>query len=234
MQPELEQMLILQDKDQHLRRLRLELKKLPAEEERAKAKLAGDTQAVQAARETVQHNEVAVKNLELQIQTRRDTITKLKIQQFETRKNEEFKAIGHEIERYTAEVGRLEDDELALMEKGESLKAAHAAAVAGLKATESLVAEELGRIGERRNNLNGQAAEFETVRAAQAAKLPEELLERYDRIFQHRGDAAVVPLEHGVCGGCHMKVTASCVATAKTKRVLTTCPNCARFVYLGD
>jgi predicted nucleic acid-binding Zn-ribbon protein len=234
MLPELEQLLILQDKDQHLRRLRLELKKLPGEEERARAKLAGDTEAVRVAKEAVQQNEVAVKNLELQIQTRRDTITKLKIQQFETRKNEEFQAIGHEIERYTAEVSRLEDEELALMEKGEVLKSAHAAAVAGQKATESLVEEELGRIGERRSNLQGQAAEFEAVRLAQSAKLPGELLERYDRIFQHRGDAAVVPLEHGVCGGCHMKVTASCVATARTRKVITTCPNCARFVYLGD
>ena len=37
MLPEIEQLLILQDKDQHLRRLRTELKKMPADADAAKA-----------------------------------------------------------------------------------------------------------------------------------------------------------------------------------------------------
>jgi len=234
MLPELEKMLILQDKDQHLRKLRLEVKKLPAEEERAKAKLAGDTEALRVAKEATQLNEVAMKNLQLQIQTRRDTIVKLKIQQFETRKNEEYQALGHEVERYAADVARLEDDELVLMEKGEGLKATQEAAAAALKATETLVQDELGRLVERRTNIASQVEEFEGLRTGLAAKLVPELLEQYDRIFKNRGDAAVVPLRHGVCGGCHMKVTAGCVATAKVGKILNNCPNCGRYVYLDE
>ena len=86
MLPEIEQLLILQDKDQHLRRLRAEIKKMPADAEAAKGRLASATAAVTAAKEEFNLNEVAIKNLELQIQTRRDTIVKLKTQQFETRK----------------------------------------------------------------------------------------------------------------------------------------------------
>jgi predicted nucleic acid-binding Zn-ribbon protein len=183
MLPELEKMLIIQDKDQHLRKLRLEVKKLPAEEERAKAKLAGDTEALRVAKEATLLNEVAMKNLQLQIQTRRDTIVKLKIQQFETRKNEEYQALGHEVERYTADVARLEDDELVLMEKGEGLKATQEAAAAALKATETLVQDELARLVERRTNIASQVEEFEGLRTGLAAKLVPELLEQYDRIF---------------------------------------------------
>ena len=101
MLPELEQLLILQEKDQHIRRLKLDLKRLPADQERAKSNLAADTEAVRAAKERVQLNEVAMKSLELQIQTRKDTIARLKVQQYETRKNEEFAALGHEVVRYT-------------------------------------------------------------------------------------------------------------------------------------
>ena len=76
-----------------------------------------------AAKKAVQENEVAMKNLEIEIETRNDSIAKLKIQQYETKKNEEFRAMGTEIERYGNEVRELEDQELELMEKGETLKA---------------------------------------------------------------------------------------------------------------
>jgi predicted nucleic acid-binding Zn-ribbon protein len=143
---------------------------------------------LRVAKEATLLNEVAMKNLQLQIQTRRDTIVKLKIQQFETRKNEEYQALGHEVERYTAEVARLEDDELVLMEKGEGLRATQEAAAAALKATEALVEDELARLVERRTNSAAQTAEFEGLRDGLAAKLVPELLEQYDRIFKNRGD----------------------------------------------
>ena len=142
MLPELEQLLILQEKDQHIRRLKLDLKRLPADQERAKENLASVTGAVRAAKEKVQHNEVAIKNLELQIQTRKDSIARLKVQQYETRKNEEFAALGHEVERYGREVTKLEDDELVLMEKAEVLKAELAEHQQALAATQARVDEE--------------------------------------------------------------------------------------------
>src|SRR5687768_4503039 len=96
MLPEIEQLLILQDKDQHLRRWRADVKKMPADADAAKARLASAKANLTQAREAVQANEVAIRNLELQIQTRRSTIVRLKTQQFETRKSEEFAALAHE------------------------------------------------------------------------------------------------------------------------------------------
>ncbi|HWB03751.1 MAG TPA: C4-type zinc ribbon domain-containing protein [Verrucomicrobiales bacterium] len=234
MLPELEQLLILQDKDQHIRRLKLDLKRLPAEQERANGKLAGDTEAVRAAKERVQLNEVAIKNLELQIQTRRDTIAKLKVQQFETRKNDEYTALGHEVERYTKDVTSLEDDELVLMEKAEGLKADFSERQKDLAATQTRVNEELQKITERQKNVTAQLAEFEGVRKGLAEKTDPDLLERYDRIFNHRGDAAIVELQAGICRGCHMKVTPACISAAKADKTLVTCSNCGRFVYLAE
>ncbi len=234
MLPELEQLLILQEKDQHIRRLKLDLKRLPAEQERAKAKLASDTEAVRAAKERVQLNEVAMKNLELQIQTRKDTIAKLKIQQYETRKNDEFAALGHEVVRYGADVTALEDQELVLMEKAEVLKAELTKCQEALASTTALVNDELARISEREGNVTTQLAEFTVVRKSLADKADPDLVERYDRIFNHRGDAAVVELQGGICRGCNMKVTPACINAAKAEKSLVTCPNCGRLVYFTD
>src|SRR5205809_6856150 len=63
------------------------------------------------------------KKLELDVGTRTETISRLKTQQYQTRKNDEFQAIGDEIERYENEIRKIEDEELELMVEAEKLKA---------------------------------------------------------------------------------------------------------------
>lgn len=233
MLPELEQLLIIQDKDQTLKRLNLELKRLPLEQERVKQKLASDTERVKSAKSKMQENEVAIKNLQLQIGTRRESIARLKVQQFETRKNDEYSALGNEIVRYQGDVTKLEDSEIELMEKAEELKAAIDEAQQSLAETQESVDRELKQLTERITNVSSQIKEFQGLRDALSTKVEETLMETYDRIWKHRGDAVVVPIEGSVCGGCHMKVAPSVLIGIKNEKTLVNCSNCGRLVYLA-
>ncbi|HEY8991486.1 MAG TPA: hypothetical protein VIM46_05890, partial [Luteolibacter sp.] len=142
-------LLVLQDRDRRLLNLAKELERLPQEEARAKAKLAGDQAAVAKASEAVKANELAVKKVELDAETRRNTIARLKIQQFETRKNDEYTALGHEVKRYEAEVDVLETRELELMDESDRLRGVLAEAEAALKKTQGFVDEDLAAVAER-------------------------------------------------------------------------------------
>src|SRR4051812_26783769 len=62
------------------------------------------------------------KKLELDVGTRNESIARLRTQQYETRKNDEFSAMGREIERYQQEISVLEDRELELMEEADQVK----------------------------------------------------------------------------------------------------------------
>lgn len=234
MLPELTQLLILQDQDQALKRLQNDLKRLPADEERARQKLLSDTNAVQLARQKLQENEVATKNLQLQIGTRKETISRLKVQQFETRKNDEYTALGNEVVRYGQEISTLEDQEMDLMEKAEALKTVVAATQEELAACQKLVDAEIAQLHARLTNVKAQASEVQTKRDALAAAVEEDLLETYSRIWKHRGDAVVVPIEGSICRGCNMKVAPAVLVGVKAQRELTTCSNCGRLVYLGE
>jgi hypothetical protein len=67
---------------------------------------------------------------------------------------------------------------------------------------------------------------------AEAEKaVPEEVLTRYRRILQSKGDVALVPVDHGSCGGCHMKLTTQTVNNARREDALAACENCGRLVY---
>jgi hypothetical protein len=122
---EVRALLILQDRDRRLIALAKDLEKLPQDEARAKSKLANDEAAVARAHAALMDCELRLKRLELDAGTRKTTITRLKIQQFETRKNEEYQALGHEIVRYEKDLDNLETRELELMEEMDTLRAAH-------------------------------------------------------------------------------------------------------------
>ena len=62
------------------------------------------------------------KKLELDVGTRTESIARLKTQQYQTRKNDEFQALGHEIERYENEIRKIEDEELELMVQADKIK----------------------------------------------------------------------------------------------------------------
>jgi predicted nucleic acid-binding Zn-ribbon protein len=233
MLPEIETLLVLQDRDQKLRRLQQDLRRMPQDAANARQRLAEHEAALQSAKQATADNELAMKKLELDIDTRKTTISRLRTQQFETRKNEEYRALDHEIERYGQEIVKLEDSELVLMEKAEELKKRVAAASAALVSTRALVEEELAHIAERGTNVDEQLSRLEHERAEIAAKIEEQLLLRYERIFEKKAPA-VVPMNNGICGGCHMKLVAATVTTVKGLKVLTSCENCGRILYLGE
>jgi predicted nucleic acid-binding Zn-ribbon protein len=233
MQKTVEKLLVIQERDQKIRDFNKELERLPGEEEQARARLADDTAAVGAAKKAIQENEIGMKNFELDIDTRKDTIMKLKKQQFETRKNEEFAALGSEITRYGDEVTKLEDSELELMELGETLAAILKDAEEKLAATQSLVDEELAAIAERKKNSEARIADIKTDRAQHVEGIEDEDdLEFYEAIFKKKGDAAIVPLQHDEnCGGCHMKLIKDTVIKARAGKEITQCEQCGRILF---
>jgi len=228
---EIETLLILQDRDQKLRNLQIDLDRIPGEEDAARIRLAGDEKRTADAKAAVQANEVAMKNLELDIQTRQDSMAKLKVQQFETKKNEEFHRMGEEIENYAAEVTKLEDSELELMELGETLQATLDETKVKLEASQTLVDEELAALEKRRQNCKAQIADLQEERTGIVARLDEDIISIYDRLFAGKGASAVVPLEDGQCKGCHMKVIKSTEMSARAEKDVTHCENCGRIVY---
>jgi uncharacterized protein len=229
---EVRALLILQDRDRRLTGITKELEKLPHEEARAKTKLSGDEAAVATAREALRQAELQVKKIELDAETRRTTIKRLKLQQFETRKNDEFHALGHEVERYAKELDDLETQELEAMEEVDRVRAILAGAEAAHGKTSVLIAQDLAGLAERRSRLEADLAEARAARDAQATQAPEDLMPLYDRLMRTKDGMALAPLREGRCGGCHMKLIPSTAIKVQSETELTRCEDCGRILYL--
>lgn len=231
---EVRALLILQDRDRRLLALAKDLEKLPLDEARAKTRLNADEAALKTAHSELMDCELRLKRLELDAGTRRTSIQRLKTQQFETRKNEEYQALGHEVTRYEKEVDSLETRELELMEEMDGLRAAEKAAEAALVHTRTLIDEDLASIAERRVRITTECEEIRAERERLAVQVPESIIPLYLRLMKTKEGMAIAPMLDAKCGGCHMKLIASTVVGVQSAKELTRCDNCGRILYADE
>jgi predicted nucleic acid-binding Zn-ribbon protein len=231
---ELEQLLILQDRDQKIRQIRTEIETVPLRRNSLEAQLAASKASVETLKQRARQMEVDRKKLELDVGTRTDTISRLKTQQYQTRKNDEFQAIGHEIERYEKEILKIEDEELELMVLADKVKADLAEEEKKAAAVQNSIARQTADLEEKSKALESQLQTLTRERSELAGKIDEDLLASFERLFKSKGDAAVVAIEHGVCTGCHMKVTTATAAQVKAGKEIVSCENCGRILYFAE
>ena len=228
---EIEQLLTLQDREQKIRQVEAELRSLPQERKMLEAQGTAAAANLEAAKQRARHLEVEKKKLEIDVGTRNDTIARLRTQQYETRKNDEFAAIGREIERYQKEISTIEDQELELMEQADQLKAQLAAEEKQTANAKESIARQVANLESKETTLNARLVELKKERGDLSARTDEDLLDRFNRLFASKGDAAVVALEHDVCTGCHMKVTTQTAVRVKGGKEIVSCEQCGRILY---
>ena len=229
---EIESLLVLQERDQRILSLEEDIKRIPNSKEQAKQRLANDNELVANAKKAVQENEVAIKNLELDIGTRKNTLDRLKVQQYETKKNDEFTALENEIARYNQEVDELETKELELMENADMLRVDLDKAEAALALTQGMVDEEIAQLDQRANEVKAQHEEVRNERAKLASAVDADLLSLYERLMSSKGGDAIVSAEKSQCHGCHMKVVPATMIKVQAEKEVTQCENCGRILHL--
>ncbi|MGI8957820.1 MAG: zinc ribbon domain-containing protein [Chthoniobacterales bacterium] len=234
MQVELEQLLILQDRAQKIRQVEAELKSLPLERKSLDAQVAAASATLETTKDRARHIEVEKKRFELDVGTRNESIARLKTQQYETRKNDEFSAMGREIERYQKEISDLEDKELELMEQADTLKAQISVEEKQAATAKESIAKQVVNLDSKQAALSARLEDLKKEREELAAQVEEDLLDRFNRLFASKGDAAVVALEHEFCTGCHMKVTTATSVRVKGGLEIVSCEQCGRILFLGE
>jgi uncharacterized protein len=229
---ELEQLLILQDRQQKIRQIENEIKTLPLQRKHLESQLLESAASLEVIKQRARQVEIDRKKLELDVGTRSESITRLKTQQYQTRKNDEFQAMGHEIQRYEDEIRKLEDQELELMEQVDKLKAEVAVEEKKAAASKDSITRQTNDLGEKSKALEARLQELSKERTELAERIDEDLLNRFERLFASKGDSAIVAVEHGVCTGCHMKLTAATVNAAEAGKEIVSCEQCGRILFV--
>lgn len=230
--PAVTQLLVIQDRDRKLRQLKIELKNAPLEKKAMDTRLATASATLEASKLKAKEIEVKRKELENEVRAREDRIGKYEQQKLGTKKNDEYQAYDHAIESLRKEIAGIEDKEMDLMEAAEAQKPIIAAAEKEAADTRALVQRQIADIEAKVIAIEAQVAEIQADRDKLASAVDEELLDDYQRLFERKDALAVAALVNEVCQGCHVKSQTHIVNSVKAAKVVTTCLNCARILYL--
>jgi predicted nucleic acid-binding Zn-ribbon protein len=232
--PTVEALLVLQERDSRVAALTNELEAAPRQIAAVDAELAARTAKFDELKLRTRQIEADRKKIDLDVQTKQAAIARYKSQQQQTRKNEEFSALNHEIEHAEKDISVLEDSELELMEAYDKGLAAVAEAQKELLVFSDRAKQKKAELEKRSAALASDLIGAEEKQEAAEKTVPEDVLARYRRILKSKRDVAIVPIRGGACGGCHMKLTSQTVLSAKAAEKLVSCENCGRLVYWGE
>jgi uncharacterized protein len=227
----IEKLLILQDRDRKIHRVQQELAQIAPERENLRSRASTTQTQLDAAKSRVRHIESERKQRDLEVEAKKTQIEKYANQQLQTRKNEEYKALAHEIEMAKEAIFKIEDQEIVLMEQAEVAQQEVIRATLEANEAKKLADGQIAELGQREENFKKELAALQQGRTELAAAVDELARNRYDRILKSKGDNAVVGIDHGVCGGCHMKLQQQLIVSCQAQKEIVTCSSCGRILY---
>jgi predicted nucleic acid-binding Zn-ribbon protein len=209
-----------------------EIRDIPQRKSDIEAQLAGSIQKLETACDSRKHTEASLKELELEVESLKEQITKYQQQQMEAKTNDQYRAFVKEIGVVEQQVKELEDKEIALMEDLEKGKAIEDECEERLATERAGIADELAELDDRAAALNERLEGMKQDRQRAAEQCDKGLLQKYSRIMNNKRDFAVVMVEPGGhCGGCHMKLPPQVTNDARNPTKIVACNFCGRIVY---
>jgi hypothetical protein len=227
----IERLLVLQDRDRKILRTRAELADIEPQRRLVLARLDGIRGKLKAAKDSANHLESQRKQLELDVEAQKQQINRYSGQQSLTKKNEEYRALMHEIGTCRAAISQLEDRQLELMERIEQAQREAVAYARELADLEREVNAKTAELAAREIGLKQELGDLVAGRGGVASSVEPVPLARYERLLKHKGENVVVGIHRGVCGGCHMRVPVQIFVTCQADEGVVTCPNCGRILY---
>ena len=227
----IEKLLILQDCDRRILRAQTELAGIAPQRAATQTKLNSATANLDDTKLRGKKIESERKKLELEVDAKKLLIEKYAGQQLLTRKNEEYRALAHEIDGCKEVIAKLEDGQLEFMEQADTIAREVSVATRMSAEIKKEADTAVSALAEMEVSLRKQLDEVLARRGDLASAVEETVLHRYERLFKQRGGSVLVGIDHAVCGGCHMKLPAQVLISCRTAAEINACPHCGRILY---
>lgn len=229
--PDIQPLLILQERDRVVDQIKGVLDQLPREKARLESKGETARENVRVAKVRLHELESQRKAIEADLATLEQQEQRFRNQQLEVKKNEEYQALEHEIAGVKEKAAALEEKELEILYAIDEARQALSDREAELSTVEKEIALDCAALDER-----GKVHETDLLAAEKEAdlaraKVPPVSLTVYQDLRPRHKLPIVVMMQEKRCLGCHLKVAGETEGKVRSGRELATCEHCGRILY---
>ena len=231
MNPELSQLLSLQEADLEIKRMAEEIALLPARQQMIEAQFAESVKEHSDLKAEHDSALIARIRLEADLSSEQQKSEKFRADLMKARNEKEYATAVREIDASKKAISTFETDLIKLMEKIETLEAA--------------LKERSPEIEIRRNELDRQLDEITASVAASQTRLSELQQDRqsmydtlsmdvraiYDRVSRLRGGVVLAEAKDYSCQACRMKIRPQVFNDIRRGDTIIPCENCGRVLF---
>ncbi|MFQ5673840.1 MAG: zinc ribbon domain-containing protein [Nitrospinales bacterium] len=231
MNPQIQQLIALQETDQEIADLKRHLEAVPKQIETSRLHLAREKKALDDLQEEIQEARKKRNQLEQQTLTEKDHMAKVRIKLPNVKTNKEYSAILVEVDAIKNTIASLEDQELEVMETLEEKEKE----IPGLQEAHKKEEQRFQDFKKQKENECAQMKKdlqaLDAKRREIIGRLDKQWATHYEKIARTRDEHAVVPLEGSCCGGCNQQVLPQLAIDIKIGEKVLQCNACYRFLY---
>ncbi len=224
----------LQVVDKEIYALNNEKSKCPERIKSTELALEAKQTGIKQAEDDLKKLQVRLKDNEVTLQQKEGQIKKLETQLFQLKTNKEYSTMLTEIKGVKADNSLIEEEMIKLMDGIDNAKKKIGEEKELFKKEEVSSQKEKDTINNRLKEIDSRLKELSAKREGMVPGIDKQILARYDRVLNNRDGLAMVPIEHGSCGGCNMNLPPQVISDAKLREDIIVCGSCSRILYIDE
>ncbi len=231
MNPQLQQLISLQEVDLEIQALQKQLTEIPKQIETSLSHLNEEKKELEAAQQEIKDLQKTRSKLEQDAASENDRMAKTKVKLPAVKTNKEYSALLAEIEVAKGKVSEIEDLELETMEKLEAKESELPKFKSKFDEEEKKFKEFKKQKEENAEATKKDVAELKVKRDNIFKDIDTQWSTHYEKILTAREGLAVVSLDGAVCLGCHQQILLQTSIEVKLGDKIHLCQHCSRILY---
>jgi len=232
--PDLQNLIALQNLEQKIAELQKEIASVPQKIESFREEI---TRLNQTHQSKVDHHEELGKHRrasEGDVDMRASKLSRLKEQLMTVKTNKEYTALLHEIENAQEQIRKAEDEILEIMEEMENLEKDLSASEKEVGVKTKQLEDSIGKAEESVPQMEQEIIRMDEQKSSTESLIRSELLYEYRRTAEIGKGIALAEAKDELCTMCHVRIRPQVYADLLRTDTIRVCDSCSRILYLRE
>jgi len=228
------QLVALQKVDDAIHAMKNELEQAPLEVRTLEQRFTELEEQCAKLHDKLAYLQEQQKRLALEIEDDAARIKKSKSKLMQVGNTREYHAMLREMDNMEKSNRSREEEKLTLHEALQ-FENTNLAEVSGVyDSVQKELEEKRGTLQARMDMAQGQLNTLQKERAATGREIPSPVFSRYEFIRNRLPHPVIVPVNQGICLGCHIAVPPQTFIELQRGQQILSCPNCQRLIYWDE